>query len=248
MRASPTVLAALRARLSPGHRHGRAYHCAQLWQQQGVSREFLLSNPDGPSWDCSVCPPGGLSAIRIPITSVSYADLNLSEVHATISAERCIVCSGYPPDHPECAGVPFAQNFPDIPRAMWYTFVTVTTVGYGDVTPKTWEGQIFGALIILCAAATAAAEVAAFCTMHGHGMAAALHKGRVASPPALPAHLIHVGSHRARARARHAHARMHRMRRMPPRWCAARATVPPPPRQVRRHLPRYASQLGGLAL
>ena len=37
--------------------------------------------------------------------------------------------------------------FASIPSAMWWAFATLTTVGYGDVTPITVGGKVFGALI-----------------------------------------------------------------------------------------------------
>ncbi len=39
------------------------------------------------------------------------------------------------------------QAFGSIPQAMWWAIVTLTTVGYGDVTPVTVQGKIFATLI-----------------------------------------------------------------------------------------------------
>ena len=39
------------------------------------------------------------------------------------------------------------ENFPDIPTTMWWSIVTLTTVGYGDVYPVTAIGRLLAAVI-----------------------------------------------------------------------------------------------------
>ena len=41
------------------------------------------------------------------------------------------------------------EHFSSIPQAMWWALVTLTTVGYGDVTPVTDLGRLFGGLITI---------------------------------------------------------------------------------------------------
>ena len=41
------------------------------------------------------------------------------------------------------------EAFSSIPKAMWWAVVTLTTVGYGDVTPVTSLGKLLGALITI---------------------------------------------------------------------------------------------------
>ncbi|KAM3859215.1 A-type voltage-gated potassium channel KCND2 [Diretmus argenteus] len=42
-----------------------------------------------------------------------------------------------------------ASKFTSIPAAFWYTIVTMTTLGYGDMVPKTIIGKIFGSICSL---------------------------------------------------------------------------------------------------
>lgn len=52
--------------------------------------------------------------------------------------------------------------FGSIPAAMWWALVTLTTVGYGDVTPITVGGKIFGSLVIVCGVGVAAMPAGIF--------------------------------------------------------------------------------------
>ena len=41
------------------------------------------------------------------------------------------------------------QEFPTIGRGLWFALQTVTTVGYGDVTPKHSDGRFIAAVVML---------------------------------------------------------------------------------------------------
>ncbi|XP_066925437.1 A-type voltage-gated potassium channel KCND3-like [Clytia hemisphaerica] len=50
----------------------------------------------------------------------------------------------------EAAGRPPKESvFGSIPEAIWYTVVTTTTLGYGDVVPETIQGKLIGSLCCL---------------------------------------------------------------------------------------------------
>jgi voltage-gated potassium channel Kch len=41
------------------------------------------------------------------------------------------------------------SEYPNIWVGMWWALQTVTTVGYGDVTPRHWQGRVVGAVVML---------------------------------------------------------------------------------------------------
>lgn len=41
------------------------------------------------------------------------------------------------------------KDFHTLSDAMWWALQTVTTVGYGDITPKTGVGRLIGSLVLL---------------------------------------------------------------------------------------------------
>jgi voltage-gated potassium channel len=41
-------------------------------------------------------------------------------------------------------------GFSSIPRSMYWAIVTVTTVGYGDISPQTSLGQLLAAVTMIC--------------------------------------------------------------------------------------------------
>ena len=48
------------------------------------------------------------------------------------------------------------DKFGSIPQSMWWSIVTLTTVGYGDVYPVTSMGKFFGSIIIILGIGTVA--------------------------------------------------------------------------------------------
>jgi voltage-gated potassium channel len=53
-------------------------------------------------------------------------------------------------------------DFGSIPACMWWAFVTLTTVGYGDITPITVGGKIFGSVVMVCGVGIAAMPAGIF--------------------------------------------------------------------------------------
>ena len=120
------------------------HDCVELWAKLGVSRAFLSSHSGGVSWGCDACAEPDPSPLVV---------------------DECTTCGGYPPGHPECLGVPWGQTFEDIPHAIWYNVVTITTVGYGDVYPETMRGRLLGLFIIIAGVAAGGRETPTRCLL-----------------------------------------------------------------------------------
>lgn len=56
------------------------------------------------------------------------------------------------------------QKFSSIPESMWWSLATLTTVGYGDVTPITNGGKIFAGLTMIIAIGLAALPIGVIAT------------------------------------------------------------------------------------
>lgn len=52
------------------------------------------------------------------------------------------------------------DKFGSVPEAAWWAIATLTTVGYGDVTPITALGKLFGGLVMVCGLCVLALPVA----------------------------------------------------------------------------------------
>ena len=82
------------------------------------------------------------------------------------------------------------EEYPNIWKGMWWALQTVTTVGYGDVTPQKTSGRIVGAFVMLEGVAFLSIMIAAITSIFvaraqresaagralGEESAAALHK------------------------------------------------------------------------
>ncbi len=66
------------------------------------------------------------------------------------------------------------DQFGSIPQAMWWAIVTLTTVGYGDVTPLTMAGKIFAACIMVAGVGLVALPTGILAS----GFSDNLHRGR----------------------------------------------------------------------
>ena len=83
-------------------------------------------------------------------------------------------------------------DFGSIPAAMWWAFATLTTVGYGDVTPVTNGGKVFGALITVVGIGMVALPTSILATGYSRQLKASTQQYRREADRALDDGVISV--------------------------------------------------------
>jgi voltage-gated potassium channel len=76
--------------------------------------------------------------------------------------------------------------FTSIPRAMWWSIVTITTVGYGDMTPITPIGKALGGLVAVIGICSLALPVAIISAGYIDELAKSREEAAVAKPTPPP--------------------------------------------------------------
>ena len=77
------------------------------------------------------------------------------------------------------------EDFGSIPASMWWAFATLTTVGYGDVTPITVGGKVFGALITVVGIGMVALPTSILASGYSHQLKLSASRYRDAADKAL---------------------------------------------------------------
>ena len=88
----------------------------------------------------------------------------LSDVYSVVAEERALLATLYllfvfyvlQAQHCISQGEVQPEDFASIPDAMWWSLITLTTVGYGDVSPLTPIGKIIGSFTAIIGVLTVA--------------------------------------------------------------------------------------------
>lgn len=93
------------------------------------------------------------STVACDLKSICESTMSLDQDPVHGVRDKCVWNT-----HGECAGRYFMvggpadgqlSTFSSIPHAMWWTIVTITTTGYGEVYPVTATGQILGSITMI---------------------------------------------------------------------------------------------------
>jgi voltage-gated potassium channel len=76
------------------------------------------------------------------------------------------------------------DKFGSIPRALWWSIITLTTIGYGDTYPVTVLGKVFAAVVAITGVMVIAIPTGIFAASFSDGLQR--HRDRIAAPPEGP--------------------------------------------------------------
>lgn len=149
---------------------GSVQACVQEWVKGGIEWSFIKSHPDGVTWDCSTCTQklecqsddtGCMTGFDFKCRTCNGHPVGHPECNGVIWGQTFpdiprVRCPVQPRglwvtiSAVKCRLVPLTLDRHLCAQSMWFMFVTVSTVGYGDVSPSTWQGQIFVCMVIVC--------------------------------------------------------------------------------------------------
>ena len=129
---------------------------------------YLLPGTGGFAWVLMFARLARVARVLIATRPLRRFAQRLGKV-AVVAAAIVVICSlsAYEAEHPTNPG------FATIGDALWWGIVTLTTVGYGDIVPKTTAGRLSGVAIMLTGVAVLGVLAGSLASLFGLGGAEA---------------------------------------------------------------------------
>jgi len=122
-----------------------------MFAQAGCEDGGLVARAGGPTSPDGAAALEALAARALNAGPDSDAALDAARAAAGAPVGLVALFHAVRAGDPACVPILRQTAFASIPHALWWSVVTVTTVGYGDVVPITALGKLFGALTMVSA-------------------------------------------------------------------------------------------------